>query len=82
MIVLQSFIYQTKPKTSHVQHVEYEPDLLTHAREKRGVKIGTNFWTPCRMEAVMREKRRRRGEAILCEHFYLYLRFHHLSRGL
>ena len=35
-----------------------------------------------RMEAVMREKRRRRGEAILCEHFYLYLRFHHLSRGL
>ena len=36
-----------------------------------------------RTEAVMREKRRRRrGEAILCEHFYLYLRFHHLSRGL
>ena len=44
---LKSFIRQTKPTTSLVQHVEYEPDLRTHAREKRGVKIDTNFWTHC-----------------------------------
>ena len=42
------FRHQTKPATSLVQHVEYEPDLLTHAREKMGVKISMNFWTPCR----------------------------------
>ena len=46
-VVLQSFIHQTKPDTSLVQHVKYEPDLMTHPREKRGVKRSTNFWTPC-----------------------------------
>ena len=60
-------MHQTKPKTSLVQHVEYEPDLLTHAREKRGVKIGTNFWTPCsynstlaygKLDIAVAEKRR------------------------
>ena len=50
--LLESFMHQTKPKTSLVQHVEYEPDLLTQAREKRGVKISTNFWTPCTSRRV------------------------------
>ena len=45
--VSYSFIQQTKPATSYYHHLKYEPDPLTHARDKCGVKSYANFVTPC-----------------------------------
>ena len=45
--VSQSFIHQTKPKTSYFNRLKYEPDMSTQAREKWGVKILMDLRTPC-----------------------------------
>ena len=42
-----SFIHQTKPNTSYFEHLKFEPDLSTYAREKGGVKIVMDCGTPC-----------------------------------
>ena len=38
----QSFIHQIKPDPPHFEHLKYEPDLSTHARDKGGAKF---LWT-------------------------------------
>ena len=42
-----SFIHLTKLKSSYIDHLKYEPDLSTHARDK-GVKIAVDLRTPCK----------------------------------
>ena len=42
-----STIHQKKPKTLGYQHVKGYQDRSTWAREKGGVKITTNFESPC-----------------------------------
>ena len=46
-----SFIHLTKLKSSYIDHLKYEPDLSTHARDK-GVKIAVDLRTPCSMPIV------------------------------
>ena len=36
-----SFLHQTKPKTSYFDHLKYELDMSTHAREMWGVKFAS-----------------------------------------
>ena len=44
-----SIIYQKKPKTLGYQHVKGYQDRSTWAGEKGGVKISTDFESPCSM---------------------------------
>ena len=44
-----SVMPQKKPTTLDNHHIEGFHDRSTQAREKWGVKISTNFWTPCIM---------------------------------
>ena len=41
----QSFIHYTKPTTLYFEHLKYEPDRSTYAREEGGVKIVTDCRT-------------------------------------
>ena len=53
----QSFIHQIKPDSVHFEHLKYEPDLSTHARDKGGVKIQMDCGTPCSTRGRKREIR-------------------------
>ena len=50
-----SVIPQKKPTTLGNQHIEGFRDWSVQAREKWGVKIITNFWTPCMWENLLFE---------------------------
>ena len=38
-----------KPDHPYFQHTKNEPDILSHARKKWGVKITVDFQSPCMM---------------------------------
>ena len=47
---LTFFFQQIKSATMPVQHVKGQPAASTYVREKGGVKIVMDLWTPCRTQ--------------------------------
>ena len=51
--IMMSVIHETKPVSMRIHYVKGFHDPSTYAREKWGVKISTNFWTPCSFGQIM-----------------------------
>ena len=49
-------IHVIKPTNPNFEHSKYEPDISSSARKKGGVKIASDFRTPCRFDFGFQSK--------------------------